>query len=136
MSITVFHVDANSAFLSWSAAYRREILGESTDLRDIPSIVGGDQEKRHGIVLAKSIPAKSCGIKTGEAIVTALQKCPGLTVVPPDYGLYVHASRAMIRKLKCYTDQVIQYSIDEAWAVFDGFGSCTVTDRWCIWLII
>ena len=122
MSITVFHVDANSAFLSWSAAYRKEILGESTDLRDIPSIVGGDQEKRHGIVLAKSIPAKSCGIKTGEAIVTALQKCPGLTVVPPDYGLYVHASRAMIRKLKCYTDQVIQYSIDEAWAVFDGFG--------------
>ena len=61
----VFHIDANSAFLSWSAAYRTNILGEQPDLRTIPSIVGGDQEKRHGIVLAKSIPAKNYHIKTG-----------------------------------------------------------------------
>lgn len=121
--VYVFHIDANSAFLSWSAAYRVHILGESQDLRDIPSIVGGDQEKRHGIVLAKSIPAKRYGIQTGEAIVTARQKCPQLTVIAPDYGLYVHASRALISKLKQYTDQVFQYSIDEAWAVFDGFES-------------
>ena len=117
----VFHIDANSAFLSWSAAYRTNILGEQPDLRTIPSIVGGDQEKRHGIVLAKSIPAKNYHIKTGEAIVTALQKCPSLTVIPPDYGLYVKSSRALIDKLKHYSDQVIQYSIDEAWVVFDGF---------------
>ena len=117
----VFHVDANSAFLSWSAAYRVNILGEKKDLRNVPSIVGGDQEKRHGIVLAKSVPAKKYGIQTGEAIVTALQKCPGLVVIPPDYGLYVSASRAFISKLKKYTDNVIQYSIDEAWAIFDGF---------------
>ena len=117
----VFHVDANSAFLSWSAAYRVNILGEKKDLRNVPSIVGGDQEKRHGIVLAKSVPAKKYGIQTGEAIVTALQKCPGLVVIPPDYGLYVSASRAFINKLKKYTDNVIQYSIDEAWAIFDGF---------------
>lgn len=97
------------------------VLGEKTDLRMIPSIVGGDQEKRHGIVLAKSVPAKKYDIKTGEAIVTAKQKCPGLVVIPPDYGLYVSASRAFIEKLKQYTDQVIQYSIDEAWAVFDGY---------------
>ena len=121
MGTYIFHIDANSAFLSWSAAYRVNILGEKNDLRLIPSIVGGDQEKRHGIVLAKSIPAKKYGIKTGEAIVTAKQKCPGLVVVPPDYGLYVSASRAFIAKLKQYTDQVIQYSIDEAWAVFDGY---------------
>ena len=117
----IFHIDANSAFLSWSAAYRVNILGERTDLRLVPSIVGGDQEKRHGIVLAKSIPAKKYGIKTGEAIVTAKQKCPELVVIPPDYGLYVSASRAFITKLNQYTDQVIQYSIDEAWAVFDGY---------------
>lgn len=117
----IFHIDANSAFLSWSAAYRVNILGEKPDLRLIPSIVGGDQEKRHGIVLAKSTPAKKYGIKTGEAVVTAKQKCPGLVVIPPDYGLYVSASRAFIAKLKQYTDQVIQYSIDEAWAVFDGY---------------
>lgn len=117
----VFHIDANSAFLSWSAAYRVSVLGETTDLRDIPSIVGGDQEKRHGIVLAKSVPAKQYGIQTGEAIVTAMQKCPNLVVVPPDYGLYVNASRAFINILKRYSDNVIQYSIDEAWTIFDGF---------------
>ncbi|MBD5454296.1 MAG: DNA polymerase IV [Lachnospiraceae bacterium] len=121
MGAYIFHVDANSAFLSWSAAYRVSVLGEKTDLRLIPSIVGGDQEKRHGIVLAKSTLAREYDIKTGEAIVTARKKCPQLVVIPPDYGLYVSASRAFIAKLKQYTDQVIQYSIDEAWAVFDGY---------------
>ena len=117
----VFHVDVNSAFLSWSAAYKVSVLGEAEDLRLVPSIVGGDQEKRHGIVLAKSVPAKQYGIQTGEAIVTARQKCPNLVVIPPDYGLYVNASRAFIQKLKAYSDNVIQFSVDEAWAVFDGF---------------
>ena len=117
----VFHVDVNSAFLSWSAAYKVSVLGEEEDLRLVPSIVGGDQEKRHGIVLAKSVPAKQYGIQTGEAIVTARQKCPNLVVIPPDYGLYVSASRAFIQKLKSYSDNVIQFSVDEAWAVFDGF---------------
>lgn len=98
-----------------------ECAGEKRDLRSVPSIVGGDQEKRHGIVLAKSTPAKKYGIQTGEAIVTARQKCPELVVVPPDYGLYVKASRAFMGKLKQYCDNVIQYSIDEAWCVFDGF---------------
>ena len=117
----VFHIDVNSAFLSWSAAYRVHVLGEQEDLRRIPSIVGGDQEKRHGIVLAKSTPAKKYGIQTGEAIVTAMKKCPNLVVVPPDYGLYVNASRAFIGRIKKYTDHVIQYSIDEAWAIFEGY---------------
>lgn len=117
----VFHVDVNSAFLSWSAAYKVSVLGEEVDLRLVPSIVGGDQEKRHGIVLAKSMPAKKYGIQTGEAIVTAIQKCPNLVVIPPDYGLYVRASGAFIRKLKQYSDHVIQYSIDEAWVVLEGF---------------
>lgn len=114
----VFHIDVNSAFLSWSAAYRVNILGEKEDLRNIPSIVGGDQEKRHGIVLAKSILAKQYNIQTGEAIVSAKEKCPGLVVVPPDYHLYVAASRALMRFLKKYSDHVTQYSIDEAWAEF------------------
>lgn len=119
----VFHIDVNSAFLSWSAAYRVYILGERVDLRNVPSIVGGDQEKRHGIVLAKSIPAKKFGVKTGEPVISAKQKCPGLIVVPPDYGLYVKASRAFMDILRKYSDKVIQYSIDEAWVVFEGFES-------------
>ena len=117
----IFHVDANSAFLSWTAAYKVHLLGETIDLREIPSIIGGDQEKRHGIVLAKSVTAKKYGIQTGEAIITAKQKCPELVIVPPDYGLYVNASRAFMEILKKYSDNVIQYSIDEAWCVFDGY---------------
>lgn len=118
----VFHVDVNGAYLSWSAAYRTCILGETTDLRDIPSIVGGDPATRHGIVLAKSIPAGRFGIATGEPLCSARRKCPDLVVIPPDYGLYVTASRALIKLLRRYSDRVIQYSIDEAWVVFDGFG--------------
>lgn len=117
----VFHIDVNSAFLSWTAAYRVNVLGEKEDIRLIPSIVGGDQEKRHGIVLAKSTPAKKFGIQTGEPIVAAQRKCPGLVIVPPDYGLYVKSSRAFMKILKEYSDNVIQYSIDEAWVVFEGF---------------
>ena len=98
----VFHIDVNSAFLSWTAAYRVDVLGEKEDIRKIPSIVGGDQEKRHGIVLAKSSPAKKYGIKTGEPVAAAQKKCPGLVIVPPDYGLYVRSSRAFIKILQEY----------------------------------
>lgn len=117
----LFHIDVNSAFLSWTAAYRTRILGEELDLRTIPSIIGGDQESRHGIVLAKSLPAKEYGIHTGEAIVAAVRKCPGLVVMPPDYHLYVSASRALMELLGKYSDKVTQYSIDEAWAEFSGY---------------
>lgn len=121
MARYVFHIDVNSAFLSWSAAYRTGVMGQQPDLRTIPSIVGGDQESRHGIVLAKSMLAKRYGIETGEPIVSARKKCPGLVVVPPDYHLYVGASKALMELLASYSDEVTQYSIDEAWAVFEGF---------------
>lgn len=121
MAKYVFHIDVNSAFLSWSAAYRTGVLGQQPDLRAVPSIVGGDQESRHGIVLAKSVPAKRYGIITGEAIVAARRKCPQLVVVPPDYHLYVGASKALMELLRRYSDEITQYSIDEAWAVFDGY---------------
>ncbi|MDE6212319.1 MAG: DNA polymerase IV [Lachnospiraceae bacterium] len=125
----VFHIDVNSAFLSWTAVYRVNVLGEKEDLREIPSIVGGDQEKRHGVVLAKSTPAKKYGIQTGEPIVAAQRKCPGLVIVPPDHGLYVSSSRAFMKILQEYSDNVIQYSIDEAWIVFEGFDKLYGCDR-------
>ena len=78
----IFHVDANSAFLSWSAAYRKLVLQEETDLREVPSVVAGDKESRHSIILAKSTPAKKYGIQTGEPLFQALEKCPDLVVVP------------------------------------------------------
>ena len=66
----IFHIDVNSAFLSWTAAYRCLVLGEKTDLREIPSVIAGHQNIRTSIVLAKSIPAKRCGVKTGEPPAT------------------------------------------------------------------
>ena len=80
------------------------------------------RKKRHGIVLAKSIPAKRFGIQTGEPLVSACRKCPDLIVIPPDYSLYVRASRALMKLLERYSDQIIPYSIDEAWVILEGFG--------------
>lgn len=115
-----YHVDVNSAFLSWSAAYEIHHRGGSLDLRRIPSVIGGNEKERHGIVLAKSDPAKAYGIKTGEALVEARRKCPGLIVLPPDYELYVECSRALIGLLKKYSPYVHQYSIDEAFCSMEG----------------
>ncbi|MBO5953567.1 MAG: DNA polymerase IV [Oscillospiraceae bacterium] len=116
----IFHVDANSAFLSWSAAYRVKVLGEKVDLRDIPSVVAGDKESRHSIILAKSTPAKKFGIQTGEPLFLALEKCPELVVVQPDYALYVQASRHFVELLRQFSPCVEQYSIDEAWVDMTG----------------
>ncbi|MCI8525906.1 MAG: DNA polymerase IV [Oscillospiraceae bacterium] len=116
----IFHVDVNSAFLSWTAAYRVLVLGETEDLREIPAAVCGDQEERHGIVLAKSLPAKRLGVRTGEPLFQARRKCPSLRVVPPDYELYVQASRRLIALLREVSPAVEQFSVDEAWADMSG----------------
>lgn len=111
---TIFHVDVNSAFLSWEAVYRLHHLGGTVDLREQVSAVGGDMAMRHGIILAKSIPAKKYGIKTGETILEARQKCPQLLLVPPNYNLYEKCSAAFLEILRQYSPVVEQYSIDEA----------------------
>ena len=77
MENVIFHIDVNSAFLSWEAVYRLHILGEKTDLREIPSAVAGDIKKRHGIILAKSTPAKKFGVRTGDTISDAKRLVPG-----------------------------------------------------------
>lgn len=109
-----FHIDVNSAYLSWSALERLR-HGSDIDLRTIPSIIGGDMEKRHGVVLAKSIPAKAYGIATGEPIVNALRKCPGLSVEKPDHSLYSETSRALMRFLYDICPDIEQVSIDECY---------------------
>lgn len=120
MGRIIFHVDVNSAFLSWEAVYRLHHLGGTLDLRAVPSAVGGDQEKRHGIILAKSIPSKQYHIKTGEPVAEALRKCPNLIIVPPNYELYNRSSKAFIQILSRYTDKIEQYSIDEAFLDMTG----------------
>jgi DNA polymerase-4 len=113
----IFHIDVNSAYLSWEAVYRLQ-QGAEIDLRTIPSVVGGDVESRHGIVLTKSIPAKKYGIQTGETLFTARQKCPDLVVVPPHYELYMLCSNAMVNILKEYTPTIQRYSVDECFLDF------------------
>lgn len=111
----IFHVDVNSAFLSWEAVHRITHLKGTVDLREIPSAIGGDISQRHGIILAKSLPAKKYGIHTGESIPEALQKCPGLFLAPPNYGLYEKSSRAFLNILREYSPCVEPFSIDEAY---------------------
>lgn len=120
MKKVIFHIDVNSAFLSWEAVYRLHHLGAKTDLREQVSAVGGDVSKRHGIILAKSIPAKKYKIKTGESVMEALQKCPTLQLVPPNYSLYERCSKAFMEILREYTPIVEQYSIDEAYMDMTG----------------
>lgn len=111
----VFHVDVNSAFLSWSALKQLQEDPGSVDLRTIPSAVGGDIRTRHGIITAKSIPAKAYHVQTGEPVVRALEKCPQLVLVRSDFKTYRMYSSRFISVLKEYTDQVQQASIDEAY---------------------
>lgn len=110
----IFHIDVNSAFLSWSALAQLE-AGSETDLRLIPSIVGGDMSTRHGVVLAKSIPAKAYGITTGEPVINAFRKCPGLVSVAPDHRLYSQRSRQLMDYIKGICPDIEQVSIDECY---------------------
>ena len=120
MEKIVFHIDVNSAFLSWEAVYRIHHLGCRTDLRQEVAAVGGDMAMRHGIILAKSIPAKRYHIQTGESIMEARQKCPFLELVPPNYSLYERCSAAFMEILRQYSPCVEQYSIDEAFMDMTG----------------
>lgn len=117
---TYFHIDVNSAYLSWEAAFRLQ-CGEEVDLREIPAVVGGDIKSRRGIVLAKSIPAKKYGIVTGEPITSALEKCPGLTVVKSNFELYIKSSRALFELLGSYSERLVIYSIDECFLDVSDF---------------
>ena len=120
MEKVIFHIDVNSAYLSWEAVYRLREQGGSVDLREIPCAVGGDKSKRHGIILAKSLAAKACGVRTGEPLTEALKKCPGLTVVPAHHSLYRQYSKKFMDILREYTPDVQQYSIDEAFMDMSG----------------
>jgi len=130
MENVIFHIDVNSAFLSWEAVYRLYILGDKVDLREIPSAVAGDIKKRHGIILAKSMPAKKYGVRTGDTISDAKRLCPELVLVPPHYDLYDTSSKAFMEILRDFSPCVEQYSVDEAYCDMTGtiglYGSAVV----------
>ena len=87
METIIFHIDVNSAYLSWTSVENLK-KGTGPDLRELKAIIGGDQKSRHGIVLAKSPAAKKLGIYTSEPVVSALKKCPELVIFPPDHKMY------------------------------------------------
>lgn len=121
MERLIFHIDVNSAYLSWEAA-RRVAAGEP-DIRLVPSAIGGDREKRTGIILAKSIPAKQFYVRTGEPVSMALRKCPDLLLLRPDFRLYEKNSRAFMEICRRYAPVVEKFSIDECFLDMTGTGS-------------
>lgn len=112
MEKQILHVDVNNAFLSWKAV---EMLknGSQIDIREIPAIIGGDETKRSGIVLAKSMKAKECGIKTAETIYQARMKCPNVKIYSSDFKVYKKYSNELYNLLLQYTDKIERFSIDE-----------------------
>lgn len=117
MDSIIFHIDVNSAFLSWTAVEQLK-NGSKVDLRKIPAIIGGDQKSRHGIVLAKSPLAKAYGIQTAEPVANARRKCPNLVVVPPNHRMYREKSRRLMDFLRTYTKRIEQVSVDECYMDF------------------
>lgn len=133
----IFHIDVNSAYLSWSAMERLK-KDPSLDLRLVPSIIGGDEQSRHGVVLAKSISAKKFGVRTGDPVASALRKCPSLLIERPDHKLYSRRSCELMQLLHEYTSDIEQVSIDECYMAYSPIahrfpsaisGACTIADH-------
>ena len=115
----IFHIDVNNAFLSWTAVYLLK-NGFNKDIRKVPSIIGGDEHSRRGIVLAKSPVAKKYGIVTAEPIYQARKKCPILEIYPSNYSWYQEKSNELMSYLKNYSPDQEQLSVDECFLDMTG----------------
>lgn len=124
MEKQILHIDVNNAFLSWTAVERLK-QGDKIDIREIPAIIGGDETKRSGIVLAKSMKAKECGIRTAETIYQAKMKCPNVQVFSSDFKIYRKYSDCLYQLLLQYTDKIERFSIDEC---FLDMTNCLMKD--------
>lgn len=114
MERIIMHIDVNNAFLSWSAVYYL-IKGSKVDIRNTYAVIGGDESKRSGIVLAKSNPAKKLGVVTGETLYSARKKCPNLKTYPMNYPFYQKMSNKFFETIRKYTPDVEIASIDECY---------------------
>ena len=114
----IFHIDVNSAFLSWTAV---QLMQDGhQDIRLVPSVVSGDPSDRRSIITAASIPAKKIGIKTAEPVTMALRRCPGLIVVKGDWEWYRRCSEGFIEICRKYSPVLQQFSIDECFLDYSG----------------
>lgn len=120
MEKQILHVDVNNAFLSWTAVDMLK-KGSTIDIREIPAIIGGDENRRSGIVLAKSMKAKECGIKTADTIYQSRIKCPNLKIYPSNFSIYREYSNKLYQLLLEYTDKIERFSIDECFLDMTGY---------------
>lgn len=115
----IFHIDVNNAFLSWTAVYLLN-NGYKKDIRTIPSVIGGEEHSRYGIVLAKSPVAKKLGVVSAEPVYMAKKKCKDLEIFPPQYKWYYEKSRELMEYLSQYSPLLEQYSVDECFLDMSG----------------
>lgn len=109
----ILHCDFNNFYASVACNLDPSLKGR-------PLAVGGDVECRHGIILAKNYEAKEYGVRTGEALWQAKQRCRNLLIVPPDYEAYLKYSRLARSIYEEYTDQIEPYGMDESWLDISG----------------
>lgn len=114
MERIIMHIDVNNAFLSWTALYLLK-QGSKYDIRNSYAVIGGDEKSRSGIVLAKSTPAKKLGIKTGETLYSARQKCKILKTYPPNFTFYEEMSNKLFNLINKYTPDIEIASVDECY---------------------
>lgn len=119
MDRIILHIDVNNAFLSWTAVWKLK-NGYDKDIRNRYAVIGGDESKRRGIVLAKSNLCKQKGVKTADPIYLARKKCPYLEVYEPNYRAYKYFSDKMYEYLCTYTDIIERYSVDECFLDYTG----------------
>lgn len=122
MERAILHVDMNSFYASVECLHR-------PDIRHLPVAVGGNEEARHGIVLAKNQLAKAAGVKTGEVLWQARQKCPGLVTVPPNYPLYLRYSEYARNLYERFTNQIEPFGLDECWLDVTGLNGFETAER-------
>lgn len=104
----IFHIDINHCY-----AQIEEM--KQPHLRDVPMAVGGHEEKRHGIILAKNDLAKAAHVMTGESLREAKEKCPDLLIIPPSYDDYIYYTGLVKDIYRQYSDHVEPFGLDEAW---------------------
>ena len=123
MCATILHVDINNFYAGVE-------IRDCPSLAGLPLVVGGDIEARHGIVLAKNNIAKSFGIQTAETIVSAVRKCPNLSIVPAHFEKYEQAMRQSREILMRFSDKIEPFGMDEAWLDVTAYAP-TVEDGNC-----
>ena len=114
MNRIIMHIDVNNAFLSWSAVYYL-INGSKIDIRNTYAVISGDESKRSGVVLAKSMPAKKMGVVSGETLYQARKKCPNLKSYPMNYPFYQQMSYKLFSIIRNYSPDIEIASIDECY---------------------